>query len=237
MPDTIIKNDNHQEDIQIIFERLKKFTPTGVFHIGAHKGEEVDQYLALGFQKIILVEADPSLYEYITKKFKKDKNVSVFNYAVCDKVGFVDFYIHKSNNGTESSSIFKMDKLDKIVTSLKTSKTIRVPANTIDNIIHENNINLEDYNVLVSDIQGADYFAIKGAEKSINKFDAVIVEVQCINLYENYISEEKMDSLMKGFGFEKEFVIYHELYKNDKRFPAWGEALYINKNKKNAKLG
>jgi hypothetical protein len=26
---------------------------------------------------------------------------------------------------------------------------------------------------------------------------------------------------------KKEFVIYHELYQGDKRFPAWGEALYL----------
>jgi len=226
--DKIIKADNHEEDVLLIFERLRGIPKKGIIHVGAHLGEEVDNYFKLGFENIVLIEANPSLCEKMNFKYRFNKNVFIYNYAVCDSVGELDFYIHQSNSGIESSSILKMDRFDKIVTSLKTSKTIKVPSSTLDAIIIENNLEICDYNILVTDIQGADYLALKGFKNKITNFDAVVVEIQCINLYENFVSEQMMDDLMFKYGFYKDFVIYHELYENNKYFPAWGEVVYIN---------
>lgn len=229
MVKSIIKNDDHHEDIKLLFDRLNIIPKKGVLHLGAHKGEEVDYYLNVGFKKIILIEANPSLCYQMKRMFEFKKNILVYNYAVCDQVGSTDFFIHESRTGVESSSILKMDKFDKIVSSLKTSKKIIVPCCTIDSLVMDNHIDLSLYNVLVSDIQGADYLALKGAKNSICSFDAVIIEVQCVNLYENFISETMIDQLMEDYGFYKDFVIYHELYRGETYFPAWGEAIYINK--------
>lgn len=228
MSESIVKADNHDEDIQLVFSRLKDLPKNGVMHLGAHKGEEVKYYREFGYKHIILVEANPDLCREIEKEFNGQPDINVFNYAVCDTNGSIDFHIHESRTGLESSSILKMDKFDSIVTSLKTSQTLTVPAVTIDHLVKEKNIDLLNYNILVSDIQGADFLALKGAAGSIQHFDAVVVEVQCIALYENFISENTMDELMASYGFKKDFVIYHELYQGENRFPAWGEAIYLN---------
>lgn len=228
MSESIIKADNHEEDIQLVFGRLSHLPKKGVIHLGAHKGEEVVYYNQFGYKNIILIEANPDLFREVETRFAAQPDIHVFNYAVCDTNGTIDFHIHESRSGLESSSILKMDKFNSIVTTLKTSKTLTVPAVTIDRLVEEKNIALEQYNILVSDIQGADYLALKGAEKSIRHFEAVVVEVQCVELYENFISEATMDALMQSYGFRKDFVIYHELYQGDHRFPAWGEAIYLN---------
>jgi FkbM family methyltransferase len=229
MSTTVIrKRDQHDEDIEIIFENLKDIQKKGVIHLGAHKGEEVDFYFRNHIKNIILVEANPELYkDLLDIKFKN--KVNIYNYAISDNSGYLDFYVHESNNGIESSSLFKMDKFDKIVTSLKTSKKIKVNAITIDSFIEKENINLNDYNILISDIQGADYFALMGASHTLSKIDAVIVEGQFIELYENFISIDKIDELMSLNGFDKILVIEHELYQGENYFPAWGEILYKKK--------
>lgn len=227
--ESIVKPDNHDEDITLILRRLSNLEHKGVLHLGAHKGEEVDYYVKHGYSHIGLIEAIPSLYEDLKKKFEDKKNISVLNFAVCDRVGEIDFHIHESRSGSESSSILKMDKFDKIVSSLKTSETIKVPCTTIDELEAKKEIDLSLYNILVSDIQGADYMALKGAQNSIKNFDAVVIEVQCVELYENYIPESTVDKLMEDYGFYKDFVIYHELYTGDNYFPAWGEAIYLKK--------
>lgn len=226
---TIIKEDNHQQDILIILDKIKHLSSKGVIHLGGHKGEEVEFYRKAGFENIVLVEANPELCSEMQNNFSKEKNISIFNYAICDKIGEIEFHLHESRTGLESSSILKMDSFDKIVTTLKTSKTIVVPAITMDELIQKENIKASNFNVLVSDIQGADYFALKGATQSIKYFDAVVVEVQCHPLYENYVTEKQFDELMFSYGFYKEYVIYHELYQGENRFPAWGEALYLRK--------
>lgn len=223
----IIKEHSHSEDTSILMKKLNNFSKKGVIHVGGHKGEEYEEYKKNGFEKIIFIEANPSLCEEMQDKFKSDPNVSVYNYIISDKNEVLDFHIHESNNGVQSSSVLKMDQLEKIVTSMYTSKTIKVQSVTLETLFEKEDISITDYNVVVSDVQGLDFWVLKGLGKIIKFIEAIIVEVQCIPLYEKFISEEEIDNYLVTQGFEREFTIYHELYKGDNRFPAWGEALFI----------
>ena len=225
MHKVIRKSDCHEEDIKVIFDDLSNIPLKGVVHLGAHKGEEVSFYRSIGVSNIILIEANPNLYEDLIKNSYLN-NTLIFNYAISNQEGEVDFYVHQSNNGIESSSIFKMDKFDKIVTSLKTKSVIKVPSRSLESIFRDNNLEILNYNILVSDIQGADYFALLGAGNLLNYFDAIVVEVQFLELYDNYVPIEKFDNLLSKYGFRKTLIIEHELYKNNNTFPGWGEVLY-----------
>jgi FkbM family methyltransferase len=221
----IRKSDCHEEDIKVIFDEFNDIPLKGVVHLGAHKGEEVFFYQSIGIGNIILIEANPNLYDDLVKNTSLN-GALIFNYAVSDYDGEVDFYVHQSNNGIESSSIFKMDKFDKIVTSLQTKNVIKVPSKSLKSIFKDNNLEISSYNILVSDIQGADYFALLGAGELLNYFDAVVVEVQFLELYDSYVPIEKFDNLLSKYGFRKILIIEHELYKNNDIFPGWGEVLY-----------
>jgi FkbM family methyltransferase len=221
----IRKDDCHEEDINIIFNELIDIEFKGIIHLGAHKGEEVKYYKDLGFKKIILIEANPDLCSELKQKFK-EKDLSIFNYAISNEDGELDFYVHQSNNGLESSSIFKMDKFNKIVTSLHTKSVIKVPSRKLNTLFKEQNLLTKDFNILISDIQGADYFALLGAGEILNSIDAIVVEVQFMELYDNYVSIDKFDQYLLSFGFKRTLIIEHELYEGNDFFPGWGEVLY-----------
>ncbi|MGP8217104.1 MAG: FkbM family methyltransferase [Bacteroidia bacterium] len=227
----LIKKDNHEEDIAILMDKLHGIPKKGIIHIGAHKGEEYEEYIKRGFQNIIFIEANPELCQLMTDRFSKDRRVKVYNYAITDITQEIEFHLHQSNSGLESSSILKMKEFDKIVTSLKTSKTIRVPGITLADFITKENLAISNYNVLSLDIQGADYYALRGANEILQKFDAVITEVQCIELYENSVNEKVIDEYMDSQKYERFFTIYHELYNASGTFPAWGEVIYVKKNR------
>jgi FkbM family methyltransferase len=229
MRDFIIKADNHTEDIALLMDKTAELERKGIIHIGGHLGEEFDSYIQYGFKKIIFIEANPELCNQMKKKFDGMSNVSIYNYAIADYCGLISFHIHQSNSGVESSSIFKMELLDKIVTSIKTNITIEVECITLKEFFKKENINLNEYNFLLTDIQGADFIALKGADEILNNFDAIITEIQCIELYENFIPEEIINEFMTSNNFEKKFTILHELYDKSGYFPAWGESLYIRR--------
>lgn len=226
----LVKNDNHIESTKLLFNHIKNLKIKGVIHVGAHLGEEVNFYKSNGAKEIILFEANPVLVKKLSSIYQYDHSIKIFNYAVSNQNSEIDFYVHKSNSGIESSSIFKMSKLDKIVKSLKTTETFKVQSITLDECIKKHAIDISNYNVLVCDIQGADYYAISGFSNYINKMDAVIVEVQFLELYENYASEDRFDEFMTEMGFKKEFLISHELYVDDNYFPGWGEVLYVRED-------
>lgn len=225
----VVKADNHGEDVVILMSELEEIQKKGIIHLGAHQGEEVETYLNVGFEKIFLVEANPELCELLKEKFKNEPSVQVANCAVSDKSGEFEFHIHASNNGVESSSLLPMKDLSRIVSSMHTKKSIKVPCYTIPDLMNQFNLAAQDFNVIVSDIQGSDYFALKGAGDMLSGFDAVIAEIQVIELYENSVTEEKMDQLLEEQGFERHHSIYHELYDENGSFPAWGEAMYLKK--------
>ncbi len=59
-------------------------TPRGVIHIGAHEGQELEQYLKLGAEKVILIEANPQIFTKLQTFVADIPNVIPLNYAICD---------------------------------------------------------------------------------------------------------------------------------------------------------
>jgi FkbM family methyltransferase len=228
MGEKIVKPDDHIEDISYILDNLREHPRKGIIHIGAHLGQEVETYLKAGFKKIILIEANPALCEQLEKKFSKTREVSIYNYAVADYTGEIVFYIHESRQGSiEPSSILKMKEFNKIVPTLHTRQELKVPCITLADFIEKNKIVIGDFSHLLLDIQGAEYKALKGGGTRLTQFKVVITEVCCVELYEEFVDEATIDALMVSHGFINKFTVYHELFKGDKKFPAWGEAVYI----------
>ena len=225
-----IAAQDHHNDLKNIFDRdeLLKLSKRGVVHVGAHQGEEVEQYLRLGFEKILLIEANPEAYQVLVAKFADDARIMMFNYAICDRDGIIDFHLHTSRSGSaEPASILRMKRFSEIVGTLHTRKTIQIPAITLDSLFERHGIRPADYNCLNIDIQGAEMLALKGATTLLESMEAVISEVNLIELYEGGPMEEEVVAFLKRHGFAKKHAVYHTLYDANSTFPAWGECLFM----------
>ncbi|PIQ48573.1 MAG: hypothetical protein COW03_09310 [Cytophagales bacterium CG12_big_fil_rev_8_21_14_0_65_40_12] len=228
----VTKNDDHQEDIDLLLKG-NLIPKRGIIHIGAHEGQEVAKYLALGFKKIMLIEANSELVELLNDKFRNVSEVVVVFQAISDIEGTIDFHIHTSRSGsTEPASILKMKEFNKIVKTLSTPKTIQVPTCRLESLFKDQ-YELEDYNFINVDVQGAELHVFKGASSILPHFDAIISEVNLIELYEGAALEEEIVDYLEKHSFIKEKCIYHELYEGERHFKAWGECLFLNKGKAN----
>jgi len=134
----IIAAQEHSQDLKNIFDtdELRRIAKRGIIHVGADIGQEVPQYLEYGFKNIILIEANPKSFAILEAKFGHSENIRLFNYAICDRTGAVDFHIHTSRSGnTEPASVLPMKRFSEIVKTLHTPETIRVPAMTLDALV------------------------------------------------------------------------------------------------------
>lgn len=71
-----------------------------VYDFGAHNGSNIPYYLAI-FDKVIAVEANPTLSNEIVNKFKNEidsNRLVVLNNVISLKSEMVDFYIHEHNS-------------------------------------------------------------------------------------------------------------------------------------------
>jgi FkbM family methyltransferase len=228
-----ITEQDHYHDLKNIFEHdeLRRIAKVGVVHVGADVGQEVAQYFEYGFEKIILIEANPECCEILLSKFGDDPRIKLFNYAICDRQGAVDFHIHTSRSGsTEPASILPMKRFKEIVETLQTTKTISVPAITLDGLFEKHQLPFAAYNFVNIDIQGAELLALQGARKLLASIDVIVSEVNVVEMYENGALEDDVVNFLANRGFDRKRAIYHTLYDKDSTFPAWGESLFVKRS-------
>jgi FkbM family methyltransferase len=229
----IIAVQEHYQDLKNIFDtdEMRHIARRGIIHVGADIGQEVPQYLEYGFKNIVLIEANPKSFKILEAKFGHCENIILLNYAVCDRNGAVDFHIHTSRSGNaEPASVLPMKRFSEIVKTLHTPETIRVPGITLDSLVASHGIRMTEYNVVNIDIQGAELLALRGATKVIAALDAIISEVNLIEMYENGALEDEIVAFLGGQGFEKRHAVYHTLYDETSTFPAWGECLFVRRD-------
>ena len=79
------------------------------------------------------------------------------------------------------------------------------------------------------DVQGAELLAFQGAPHWLGSLDAILTEVNLLELYEGCAIEDEVVAVLGGHGFHPVESLYHELYDENSRFPAWGESLFVKK--------
>ena len=229
-----VTEQDHYHDLRNIFEReeVRGIAKTGVVHVGADVGQEVPQYFDYGFENVILIEANPECYKVLLSKFADDQRIKIFNYAICDRQGAVDFHIHTSRSGsTEPASILPMKRFKEIVKTLHTTRTIQVPAITLDGLFEKHQIAFAAYNFVNIDIQGAELLAFRGAQRVLSSIDVIVSEVNVVEMYEDGAIEGDVVAFLDGQGFDRKHAIYHTLYDENSTFPAWGESLFVRRSR------
>jgi FkbM family methyltransferase len=172
-------------------------------YVGLHKGSGFNsifrQYeVCYGF------EADPKLYASLKKRFRKCSNVHLFNFAVADKDGEIDFNI--SSNGGASSSIgnFSDDWENYKSGQVKMVKTIRIPSINLYNFLKSKGIHfIDDY---VSDIQGIDLQVLKTLKPLLDQ--RKIANITC------EVTKDEHQNIYKGLPDNSESGFNQLLTKN-----------------------
>ena len=79
-----------------------KLNVDGILHIGAHKGEEIESYLAAGVKNAAFVEPLEENFLILEKKVKLHSGYTAYKYAAGDEDKQIK--IHLASNDLQSSS-------------------------------------------------------------------------------------------------------------------------------------
>ena len=206
--------------VKEITEKYPNIPIKGIIHIGAHEAEEYEDYKNISVEKIVWVEANPDLIVYLEEKFKGIENIKIFNEAIFDEEKTISF---KISNNLQSSSILNLKEHKNLFPDVHYVKEIEMTTKRFDTLYSENDINIDDYNFLNVDVQGADLNAILSFGNLLDKIDFIYSEVNTVEVYEGCHTIDKFDEVMDEKGFQRVIThIYHG--------GGWGDALYIKKN-------
>jgi len=206
---------------------INKTSPT-IFDIGGHEGETSLMYNA-NFDTPCIYSFEPFLpsFEKLKDSVKSFPNIQIFNTAISNFTGKVDFHVNKlsaTNSILPTSEDSEKNWGENI---LDTIDTIKVSSTTIDDFVEK--FKIETIDILKIDTQGTEYEIIEGAGKSIeqNKIKIIYLEIIIVSTYQGQKYSDEIFLLLRNKGFQL-FNLYNFTY-SDKGELKQFDALFIHK--------
>lgn len=165
--------------------RLKRWDPieliakydqrrNALIHVGAHQGEENDQYLKLGFTTTLWVEPQPQAFKKLEGLVGKDLCLQA---AIWDKSG-IEMDFNRTTNSV-SSSFFTPALETFWKDEIKILDSFRIKTSTLSDVIEhfESRQVLGNRFALRLDVQGAEYRILISSLHLLSRIDFICCEV------------------------------------------------------------
>jgi len=198
-------------DFNYIFNKYN-LNIKGVIHIGAHYGQEDSLYREKNIENIMY-------FEPLDKNFKilqsnVNNNTILHKLALGNEKKDVTMFVESSNKGM-SSSVLKPEHHLKQYPHIVFNESEVVKMDKLDNI----DFNRDDYNFINIDVQGYELEVFKGAEKTLEKIDYIISEINKIHLYENGTLLNELVDFLSKYNFK--------LVEENWAGKTWGDGFFI----------
>lgn len=200
-------------DLKTIKEKYNVHSK-GVLHIGAHLGQEAETYQELGMNKMIFIEANPSIYNQLIQNIQKFPNATAFNACISDTESDVEFNI--SSNEGQSSSILPLGTHKNLHPDVSYTGKIQTRTVRMESILQ--NINIDGVDFLNIDIQGMELPALKSMGAYLHNFNYAYLEVNREQVYEGCAEIDEVDAYLLQFNFVR---------KETNWVNGWGDAFYV----------
>jgi|688.fasta_scaffold441528_2 FkbM family methyltransferase len=202
-----------------LISKYLNIKPKTILHIGAHLGEEYDDYKKLGWgeELTIWVESSSDLVKQLKNKLDLANNL-VIECTAWSQAG-VELNFNITNN-SQSSSLLDLDLHKLLYPEISVVNSIPKITQRIDGIMPIG-FSPELLNI---DIQGAEKEALIGCGDLLRDVKYIYSEVNKVSIYRGCTLVWDLDDYLCNFGFKR---ILTSWYKNH----GWGDALYVNFDK------
>ena len=193
-----------------------KLNIRGIVHIGAHYGEEIQEYVDNGIQKITVFEPLSKNFEVLSQRLQNvNADIEGYQVALGSKKGTATMYL--SSNDAQSSSILKPKQHLELHPDVSFVGMEEVEVSLLDDY------DIGDANFINIDVQGYELEVFKGGKKTLENIDYIYCEVNRDEVYEGAPMVEELDEFLGTYGFVRVETHWPETYYT------WGDALYIKK--------
>tara|TARA_X000001382_G_scaffold29295_1_gene18719 strand:- start:3847 stop:4473 length:627 start_codon:yes stop_codon:yes gene_type:complete len=190
----------------------------GIVHIGAHYGEELQEYIDNGIQKITVFEPLSKTFNILKERVSNlNADIQGHQVALGSKKGTATMFL--SSNEAQSSSILKPKQHLELHPDVSFDGTEEVEVSLLDDY------DIGESNFINIDVQGYELEVFKGGKKTLEQIDYVYCEVNRDEVYEGNAMVEELDEFLGTYGFERVETKWPETYYT------WGDALYIKKGR------
>ena len=139
--------------------------------------------------KVVAIEPDPYSFQTLKKNCELNNlsNVEFYNLAISDHNESLSFYQEKSHSGKGS-----------LFSNSTENTSIDVQATTLDELFEKK---LQTINWLKIDVEGFEFFVLKGASKLLSKTQKILIEIHENILSTNNQKPQDIIELLEESGF------------------------------------
>ncbi len=184
-----------------------------VLHLGAHLGEEADEYQRAGASQVIWVEADPGVFERLTTAVRPYGHRAI-QAVISDRDDTETTFFVTSNDGKSSSLLPMKIHIQEHPDVVVTGRT-RLRTTAVDTLCARYGI--DNVDLITMDLQGAELLAIRGAARILESVRYVYTEVNVAELYTGCPMLDDIDAHLPKFVRREMAMTPH----------GWGDAFYI----------
>lgn len=199
---------------------------SGIIHIGANLGQELDLYNYLKIKDLLLFEPIPEIHTILLQRlenYKKYFNIKSYNIALGNDNKCVEMFI--SDNDGQSSSVLSPNVHLTIHPEVHFfQQKIIVPMMKLDDIY----FNREKFNTIVIDVQGFELEVFKGSVETLSNIEYIYTEVNKDFVYSENGLVDEIDDFLITFGFKRVETFWP--YQSNVGELPWGDALYIKEH-------
>jgi FkbM family methyltransferase len=188
----------------------------GIIHIGAHRGQEIEEYVDNGIQDIIMFEPVSLNFNILEKRMADvNANISAYQVALGNEEKNVTMYL--SDNDLISSSVLRPKVHLQLHPGVGFPGTEEVEMKRLDSFAEET----QNFNFINMDVQGYELEVLKGGAETLKHVDYVYCEINRDELYEGNAFVEDLDEFLSDYSMER--------VETDWAGTLWGDALYVRK--------
>ncbi len=189
---------------------------TGVIHVGAHYGQEYNDYRIAGIKQMLFIEPCEKAFNLLKATIGTFTGVTLFNSACGESFSISEMNVEQANHGMSNSLLKPAKHLDQYP-SIQFTSTEEVEVRPLDEITSHLS---SRGNLLVMDVQGFELEVLKGASQTLKQIDYVYTEVNRDEVYENCARVEQLDEFLSDF----------TRVETNWEGGTWGDAWYIRKS-------
>ena len=217
----------HQKKILYFFKK-KNININTWLDIGSHKGLYTDLIKKnFNLKKGYLFEPQKNIFKFIKHKYKSNKKINTYNFAVSDSKKIRKIYINKHDLTSTLTKINENNFYLKLKAKLfgGSIKEMITDYYNIKNIKLSNFLKqkkIKEVDLIKIDTEGHELNVLIGVEKEIKNIRYILIEFHNNKIYQNYNSSKVHRYLIKN-NFELKKKIKFP-------FTEWEDRIYMNKN-------
>jgi FkbM family methyltransferase len=126
------------------------------------------------FNSVLSFEPTPISLIHLRNNIKLNKirNIEIFEYALSEKPGRLNFYVNPLNSGGNSLNNFSSSMIEK--SSRNDWTSFNVEVKTLDSLIFDKKIAINSLDLIKIDIEGHEVPALNGSLNTISKYQPLI---------------------------------------------------------------